>query len=247
MTFRPIALTHALLTAILTSAALCANGPMVEVGESPRSPYAALRQTIAITVGESVSLVTATLDYYYVREYDADDGLNPFIIDLPVLVRAEDTDPGAILKMVNARLEISGDLYRPRSVLLLDHTAFEPVPDVPLGARIALVSFSIPRKSLKPRFKAFLAYDQPHLPMAEEGSELTGYVPMLPDVGQLSAVHRFKDDDFTVTFTALPGVELRRDSVNHAVVTDDPETITIRARHRESMLVVAAKAPRMTE
>jgi hypothetical protein len=61
---------------------------------------------------------------------------------------------------------------------------------------------------------------------------------MLPDYAQLDPVLKFKPGDFRVTFTALPEVQLRRDSVNAHVVTESPESLTVLLRDRETVAVV---------
>ncbi len=221
-----------------TAAAAAASNPIVEVPTTTRSAFARIREDVNVTVGKTVSLVAAQLEYLYVRDYDAADHLNPFIVDVPVIVRSDDTDPGRILKLANARFEIGHAIYRPQTVLLLAHDAFAPVPDIPDGTRIALVSFNIPRRGLKPHFLARLAYDQPHVP-GPSGGELSVYVPLLPDLEQLRAAVPIKPDDFTVTFTALPDVRLQRETINAEVVEESPEKVVIRPRHREAITVLA--------
>jgi hypothetical protein len=158
------------------------------------------------------------------------------LIDIPVIVRAEDVEPGKVLKLARVQLAIGRHAYQPRDVLLLDHAAYEPVPWLPDGARIAMVSFNIPRKGLKPRFRARISYDQPHV-TGSDGAELSAYLPLLPDYDQLEKVLHFKRDDFAVTFTALPEVQLRRASVNAHVANESPELISIHPRNRESIVV----------
>lgn len=213
----------------------------VVVPEVGRSPYAIMRESIAITVGATVSRVEGTYQFIYVRDYDSEDKLDPVLIDVPVIVRAEDTGRAKVLQITEIQLQIGRRLFLPRDVLLLDPDAYEPVPWLPAGARIALVSFNIPRESLKLRFRARITYDQPNLPAAT-GGEICAFLPVLPDYDQLESVLHFKPDDFVVTFTALPGLQLQRESFNAEVTTETPGLVTVRARHRETIAVSVTKA-----
>jgi hypothetical protein len=232
---RPCA-AAALLLSLAGAVGLLAANPIV-VQEPGRGPYAIVREAVSVTVGRSVSRVVGDYEFLYVRVYDSKDRLDPVLIDVPVIVRAQDIEPGRVLKIAQVQLAIGRNVYPPRDVLLLDHEAYEPVPWLPEGARIAMVSFSIPRQGLKPRFRARISYDQPHVDGAD-GAGLSTYLPLLPDYDQLQDVLHFKRDDFVVTFTALPEVSLRHDSVNAHVAKASPEMITVHPRNRETIAVV---------
>jgi hypothetical protein len=227
---------------VLTMAGVAAPTAPIVVQEAARPPYALRHAEVTVTVGHTVSRVVAAYDYIYVRAYDSKDRLDPLLIDVPVLVKAEDVAPATVIKQARIQLRIGRNAYQPHNVLVLDHEAFEPVPWLPDGVRLALVSYTIPRKSIKPRFRAHITYDQPHVSGAD-GVELCGLVPLLPDYEQLADVLHFKPDDFRVTFTALPEVRLRRETVNAHITHESPESLTIRLRHRETIAVAVQPRP----
>jgi hypothetical protein len=228
-----------LLLAVASSARPVGANPVI-VEEAGRGPYAIVRETVKIAVGRTASHVIGEYEFVYVRAYDSKDRLDPVLIDVPVIVRVEDTEPGKVQKIARVQLVIGRHAYQPRDVLLLDHEAYEPVPWLPDGARVAMVSFSIPRKGLKPRFRARISYDQPHVP-GVDAAELSAYLPLLPDHDQLQNVLHFKRHDFVVTFMALPEVRLRRDSVNAHVASESPEAIAIHPLNRETIVVSVEK------
>lgn len=224
---------------VLLAVPVAAGAEALVVDSTVRPPYAPVRAAVEVTVGESVSLVTVRLSYLYVRDYDSKGRNNPMMIDVPVIVREQDTEVARLLEIANARIEIDGRLYRPTEALRLDHTALPPVPDLPDEARIALISFNIPRGDLPGRFRAHLVYEQPHV-VTGDGEQYTGYLPLiLPDFEQLKRAVILRPEDFTVTFTALPNVRLRRVSVNAEVLEESAESISIRPRLREMIGVVA--------
>jgi hypothetical protein len=139
------------------------------------------------------------------------------------------------------QLAIGRHTYQPRDVLMLNHEAYEPIPLLPEGSRVAMVAFSIPRDGLKPRFRARITYDQPHIQDASR-AELAIYLPLLPDQAQLEQVLHIKRDDFIVTFTALPDVGLRRESVNAHVTQDTPASVIVHPRNRETIAVAVVAA-----
>lgn len=230
----------ALLALFLTigPVALSADpAPLPLVDEAARPPHAIVRESVQITVGPAVSLVEGTFEYVYVRAFDAKDQRDPVLIDVPVVVPAKNANAWDVLKIANARLQIGANAFHPRDVLLLDHTILDPVPSIPEGTRIAIISFNIPRQTLKPRFRVRIAYDQPHV-TADQGGELAVYIPFLPDFAQLRQVMHFKPDDLLVTFRAQTGVRLRRESVNADVASESPVAVAVRPRHREAITVM---------
>lgn len=228
--------------ALARSALPGAPAPLPLVDESGRPPHAIVRESVQITVGRTTSLVEGTFEYVYVPAFDSKDHLDPVLIDVPVVVSEKDATAAAVLKIANVRLTVGSNAFFPRDVLMLDHTILDPVPLIPDGSRIAIVSFNIPRKALKPRFRVRIAYDQPHVP-DEAGNQDAVYVPFLPDFDQLRRVMHFKPDDFLVTFSAGPGVSLHRESINAEIAREQSDRIAVRPRHREAIVVAVQATP----
>ena len=200
-----------------------------------RPPFVLIGGNVTVSVTADLSMVEGTYDYKYVPRFDYGRQAQTVSFEFPAFVPSGTDSLQAFQDLTRFKLKVDDVDFSPVDTGRLNTTLGPPPKLMPSGTKVMLAIFSVPRALLHERCILHVTYFQPPYRLA--GQPVAALFPLLPDFDRLKNELLFSRDDFSVTFSALGDIRLKRLSRNRAVGRESPTLIEVHPVDRENIVV----------
>jgi len=205
----------------------------VLVLNSGRSPFCIVGETVRVSVARDLAMVEGEYDLKYVRRWDAADHAEDVPFTYAVFASKDADGLDAVDAVAQARLRIGSVDFEPDDCLFLPEYPAPAIHAAPEDARVAILTFRIPRRLLKQQCRVKITHYQPFYRFG--GKTVVAFLPLLPDFEALKNELLFSKSDFSVAFEVVDAVRLGRLTPNASVEGSTAQKFTVHPSHRENI------------
>lgn len=224
---KPFALLSALLLSAVATFALGPNSSIL-------SPIAVVSQSVHVSVGPEMALISGRYWYQYVPKFD-DHTPRVAIHYLAFVPKDSGTTRKELLEASQIKMMVGEREFLPEDARVLEGDELGGMAAAPENAHIAWFTFQIPRELARLRFDVIISHFQPHY--RYENKTIAAYWPWLPHLEELRLPLELKPIDYLVMFEALPGAKFELTTHVSNIKEQSETKLVVHPLHLENIAV----------